>query len=206
MVIDEFDRDRRQPRPWWFLAGVGGIVLGGLIGLVIPERLLNSSPVRTFPSDAFVTFAPPNDLVFNLGPAQARYVAVTMAFFDAYGQGRADAIKAMVTDDVVGGDCDPSTDRNRAFRGRPEFERWLALRIAEGDRFVVQRIFNENPDASSGGQVVGVTYAMRDSEAIRRRHMGIRDLVYRPTDVAKIVFTGEGMHLVALNLGGCGHP
>jgi hypothetical protein len=36
--------------------------------------------------------------------------------------------------------------------------------------------------------------------------MGIRDLVYRPGDAGKIVFTADGMRIVALNLGGCGHP
>src|SRR5687768_16575284 len=112
----------------------------------------------------------------------------------------------MVTDDVVGGDCDPSTDRDRAFQGRADFHGWLANRIAERDRFVVHRIFNENPDASTGGRVVGVLYASRESDAIRRRYMGIRDLVYRPGDAGKIVFTGDGLRIVALNLGGCGHP
>lgn len=215
MVVDDSGTDSRRRRPWWFLPAIGGLVLGGLGGLVVPEGPPSQIAPVSAPAtvDAVASQSPDgrggilygNELLFSVGQAQARYVVTTMAFFDAYARGHVETVKAMVTDDVVGGDCDPSTDRGRAFQGRADFDGWLANRIAESDRFVVQRIFNENPDAVTGGRVVGVIYASRESDAIRRRYAGIRDLVYRPGDAGKIVFTADGLRIVALNLGGCVH-
>lgn len=37
MAIDEHRYERAERRPWWFLPALAGIVLGGIVGLVVPE-------------------------------------------------------------------------------------------------------------------------------------------------------------------------
>lgn len=39
MVIDASPHERVQPRPWWFLPAVTGILLGGMVGLLTPESI-----------------------------------------------------------------------------------------------------------------------------------------------------------------------
>src|SRR5688572_25630465 len=57
MTIEEHPHEREERRPWWFLPALIGIVLGGLVGLGIPESFLrqedgpaSSCEQRTWPT------------------------------------------------------------------------------------------------------------------------------------------------------------
>lgn len=118
--------------------------------------------------------------------AQARLVATTLGFIDAWNAGQVDDALALLTEDVVGSDCDAG-GRPVYLRGKEDFARWLRERAAEHDRLEVARILNENPDPNAGGgRVVAVVYASRTSDA--------GSLAPR---VTKVVFSEDGRRIIA---------
>ena len=118
--------------------------------------------------------------------AQARLVATTLGFIDAWNAGHVADALAVLTEDVVGSDCDARGSRVQ-LRGKEDFARWLAERAAEHDRLEVARILNENPDPSTGARVVGVVYASRTSDAGS----------LAPRGGTKVVFSEDGLRIIA---------
>lgn len=137
-------------------------------------------------------------IVFRVGALSARFVATTVTFVDAFNAGRLDDVLALVADDVVGGDCDLGDGSLVTFNGKASFAAWLRGRIADHDRLEIQSIFNENPDPSTGGRVVGVEWAGRTSDALRAR--GLAEGL-GPHGAAKVVFTADGRRIRAWNNG-----
>jgi hypothetical protein len=157
-----------------------------------PQRSQAPDPVT-----APATPAPMSSLLFSVGTTQARLVATTVAFFDAFNAGQVNAAVGLTTSDVVGGDCDPRTGRPRLFGRSNDFSAWLRERAAEHERYTIERIANENPDAVTGGRVVAVGFLNRTNDVLAA--MG-RPEGITPSQGAKIVFTPDGTRIVALNL------
>jgi len=143
--------------------------------------------------------SPSSPIVFRVGPDQARFVATTVALFDAWNAGDVAAVLALMTDDVVGGDCDFRSGRPFQWRTRGELADWLRERARDHDALVLAEIFNSNPDPVTGGRVVGVPFARRSSDTLRAlgRSEGID-----PDTAAKVVFTQDGRRILALALAG----
>jgi len=93
-------------------------------------------------------------------------------------------------DDPVVSDCNYATATVVDLRGRDQVSAWIDGRIADHDRFTVERIENGNTDASSAA--IGVVFARRTSDSLRA--LGFADGV-RPQSETKIRFTGAGNNL-----------
>jgi hypothetical protein len=169
-------------------------VIGVLLSCTIASPQTGQTPE---PVTAPATPTPTSSLLFSVGTAQARYVATTVAFFDAFNAGQVNAAVGFTTSDVVGGDCDSRTGRPRLFGRSNEFSVWLRERVAEHERYTIERIANENPDSVTGGRVVAVGFLNRTSDVLAG--MG-RPEGITPSQAAKIVFTPDGARIVALNL------
>jgi hypothetical protein len=124
--------------------------------------------------------------VFSLSAAQARQVAVVVAFLDAYDAGRLSAALAAFAPDAVVSDCDYRAVENVNFHGRGEIAGWLRARMADHDRLIVARIYDENPEQPVG--VVGVEYQRRTSDTLRA--LGFAAGI-RPKGATKVVFTAD---------------
>jgi hypothetical protein len=110
------------------------------------------------------------------------------------------AVLALVTDDVVGGDCDFRAGRSVQWTTKGELADWLRARNRDHDALQIADIRNENPDATSGGgHVVAVSFARRSSDALRA--LGRSDGI-DPDTAAKVVFTQDGRRVLALALAG----
>lgn len=126
---------------------------------------------------------------FRVVAGQARGVATVVAFLQAYNAGQVDAALALLTDEVVGSDCDYRAGRVILFRGKEQAAAWLRDRVAEHDQLLLATIETLNPDLREGGpgaHVVAVTYTRRTSDALRAR--GFPDGITPPAGT-KVVFT-----------------
>ena len=173
-----------------------------IVGLLMLTAAACVSPTTTLPAPVTSAASPAatrstavtaNPLAFSVGALQARFVATTIAFFDAYNAGDVAAALTLVTADIVGGDCDYHAGQPVQWHSATEFELWLRARAADHDRFQIARIFNENPDPTGGSFVVGVVFAGRTSDALRALgHDPLTDL-----NAAKLVFTDDGRRIKA---------
>jgi len=178
----------------------------GVTRLILASALLAScsaavpTSVTASPSPTATSSSP---ITFRVGSDQARFVATTVALFDAWNIGDVAAVLAVVTDDVVGGDCDFRAGRPVQWRTKAELADLLRERVRDHDALVLAEIFNENPDPTTGGRVVGVRFARRTSDTLRAvgRPEGIR-----PEGGAKIVFAPDGRRVVALAIAGPSCP
>jgi len=111
-------------------------------------------------------------------------------FIEAFNRGDRSAVLALMIDDPLVSDCDYANVTVVEVRGRDQVSAWIDGRIADHDRFTVERIENGNTDASSAA--IGVVFAQRSSDSLRA--LGFPDGV-RPQSGAKIEFTGSGTGL-----------
>jgi hypothetical protein len=127
---------------------------------------------------------PTSTLTFAVGADQARFVATVVRFVDAFNGEDVAAATALLTDDVVGGDCDFARREYIQFRGKAEAVAWLRGRAADHERLKISEIVNSNPDPTTGSHVVAVSWASRTS-AVLSPPMG-------PHGAAKVVFSADG--------------
>jgi hypothetical protein len=106
---------------------------------------------------------PTSTLTFAVGADQARYVATVVRFVDAFNAEDVAAATALLTDDVVGGDCDFARHEFIPFSGKAEAAKWLRGRFADHERLRISEIVNANPDATTGSRVVAVSWLSRTS-------------------------------------------
>ena len=137
-------------------------------------------------------------LLFSIAGDQARLVATLVEFVDAFNAGSLDTALALLTEDVVGSDCDYGRAALLMFRGKSEAAAWLRGRAAEHDRMEIGSILNENPDPIGGAHVVGVSWRSRVSDTLPRAIV--------PQVAAKVVFSTDGRQIRAFANGGtpCG--
>lgn len=105
---------------------------------------------------------------------------------------------SLVTADVVGADCDYGVARQVQWKTAEEVASWLRGRAADHDHLVIEGILNENPDPTTGGRVVAVNFAARSSDSLGQ----IGRTSIDPDTDAKVVFTADGLKIVALALAG----
>ncbi|MBI2773351.1 MAG: hypothetical protein HYX56_02520 [Chloroflexi bacterium] len=160
-----------------------------------------SSVAQTTPR---TTPTPTSTLLFQVGADQARFVATVVAFFDAMNAGVEAAALSLVTENVVGGDCDPTKElpavggpATRSFGNKAAFAGWLRERVRDQERWEIGQIVNENPEPTTGSRVVAVGFTRRTSDPLRAS--GRPDGVH-PGGAAKIVFTTDGRQIIALAL------
>jgi hypothetical protein len=126
-------------------------------------------------------------------------VATVVAFFDAVNAGDEAVALSLVTDRVVGGDCDltHASPIRRTFGSKTAFAEWLRERLRDHDRWEIGQIVNENPEPTTGSRVVAVGFTRRTSDSLRAsgRPEGVH-----PGGAAKIVFSTDGRQILALNL------
>jgi hypothetical protein len=127
---------------------------------------------------------PTSTLTFALGADQARFVATIVRFVDAFNAEDVAAATALLTEDVVGGDCDYGRRQLIVFSGKAEATTWLRGRAADHDRLRISEIVNSNPDPATGSRVVAVSWLIRTS-AVLASPMG-------PHGAAKVVFSPDG--------------
>lgn len=125
---------------------------------------------------------------FDLTFEQAREVAVFIEFIQAYNTGQLQAALALLAENAGVSDCDYQNIKVVTFQGRSQAAEWLQQRISDHDRLEVSHIYDENPDSSSGRQVVGVTYARRTSMTLAK--LGFGDGI-TPALASKVIFTPE---------------
>lgn len=116
-------------------------------------------------------------------------VATVVAFLDAYNSGRSNAALDLLSDDVKVSDCDHGAVRLITADGKEAARQWLVDRAADRDELVLESVRNENPDPTTGSQVVAVTYSRRTSETLRS--LGFPDGIH-PQAATKVVFTTAG--------------
>ena len=116
--------------------------------------------------------------------AEAAQVALVVAFVDAFNAGDMDEIHALSDVGLGLSDCDYVEVRAVDLRGR-ELDNWLRARFADHDHLVIKRIFNFNPEPSSGAHVVGVEWLTRTSKTLTR--LGFPNGI-EPATSAKVVF------------------
>ena len=151
-------------------------------GLVVRARGGEETPRRTY----------------VLSARQASEVAVTVRFIDAYNGRRLSEALALVTPDVLVSDCDHRTFRKVGYRGKQQAARWLRERFRDRDRFVVERIFNENDEQPEGG--VGLAVLRRTSDTLRAR--GFPNGTH-PEGSTKVLFTARGSLRIRAFVAGC---
>lgn len=216
--------DERGPRTLVLLV-VLPLVLGGCGGdTQVPQAVVSPppAPAVTQPSPPGTTtswspaspraaspasatpagWGPP----FRVTAGQARGVATVIAFLQAYNAGQRDAALALLTDDVVGSDCDYWEGRVILFEGKERATTWLRERIAEHDQLLLGAIENAHVDQREGGSgahVVAVTYARRSSDSLRAR--GFPDGI-TPDVGTKVVFTRADDRIGAFANGPGGGP
>jgi hypothetical protein len=122
--------------------------------------------------------------------SDAPRVVLAARFIEAFNRGDRPAVLALMVEDPVVSDCNYATAKVVERRGRDQVSTWLGGRIADHDRFTIERIENGNTDASSAA--IGVTFARRTSDSLRA--LGFADGV-RPQSAAKFEFTGSGTDL-----------
>ena len=152
-----------------------------------------ASPSPVVTTLAGVTPRPTSPLTFAVGAEQARYVATVVQFVDAFNAGAVDTALALLADNVVGGDCDYGRRALITFQNRRDAEAWLRGRAADHDRLEIAHVVNENPDPATGSRVVAVGWLARKSDLLRAAIV--------PTGAAKVVFTPDGLRIVAFNNG-----
>lgn len=108
---------------------------------------------------------------FSLTGEQAQEIAVFMNFIHAYNNARTDDALALLSENIVGSDCDYQEVKIISFRGKSQAAEWLRNRFSEHDSLDVGRIFNENPDPS-GEHVIGVEYSRRSSTTLAKLGFG----------------------------------
>jgi hypothetical protein len=122
--------------------------------------------------------------------SDAPRVALVEQFIEAFNRGDRSAALALMIDDPIVSDCDYAHVTVVEARGRDQVSAWIDGRIADHDRFTVERIENGNTDASSAA--IGVVFARRSSDNLRA--LGFADGVW-PQSGAKVQFTGSGTGL-----------
>lgn len=122
--------------------------------------------------------------------SDAPRVALVERFIAAIDRGDRSAVLALMIDDPIVSDCDYANVAVVEVRGRDKVSAWIDGRVADHDRFTVERIENGNTDASSAA--IGVVFARRTSDSLRA--LGFADGV-RPQSETKIRFSGSGNDL-----------
>jgi hypothetical protein len=138
------------------------------------------------------------DARFVLRPQQADDLRVLMEFLHAYNAGQLDAALALLDNTIVTSDCDYEQVGAVAASGKRDAARWLQERIADHDHLEVATILNGNPGEEL---VVGVAYANRSSDTLRRLRFG-QGIV--PKTATKVVFRANPTRIVAFANGPVG--
>ena len=99
-----------------------------------------------------------------------------------------------MSDDVVGSDCDYCRGIVMVFRGKNEASVWLRSRAADHDHMEIGSVVNENPDPTSGADVVGVSWRSRRIDTLPRPIV--------PPVAAKVVFSSDGRQIRAFGNSG----
>jgi hypothetical protein len=155
-----------------------------LIAACTPNAAPSAVPSATAAAAVNPSPRPAPTLIFSIGRDQARFVATVVRFVDAFNAEDIATASALLTDDVVGGDCDFARRELLMFRGRAEATAWLRGRAADHDRLQIADISNSNPDPATGSRVVAVSWLSRSSAVLRPP--------IRPHTAAKVVFSDDG--------------
>ena len=158
-----------------------------------PTTAPSASPYPTGNAAATAEPRPTSTLTFAVGADQARFIATLVRFVDAFNAEDLPGATALLTDDIVGGDCDYARHELIVFRNKSEATAWLRGRAADHDRLRIADIVNSNPDPLTGSRVVAVSWLSRTS-ALLPRPMG-------PHGAAKVVFSQDGSAIRAFNNG-----
>jgi len=112
---------------------------------------------------------------------QTAEAGIVLAFILAYNTGDLDAAVALLDDGVGVSDCDYQRVRPIGFMGKAAVTDWLRQRMADHDQLTVQEI-------EVGGGAVGVGYARRTSDTLRK--LGFADGI-RPQSATKVILTSD---------------
>ncbi len=151
-----------------------------------PAPPVNSPSLPVAPSLGAHASPTPLPLTFQTSAQQARMVATLVAFLDAYNAGRVEEALALTAADVAISDCDYRAVRLIAAKGTEPVRQWLRERAADHDQLILESIRNDNPDPTTGSDVVGVTFTRRTSDTLRS--LGFANGI-APGLTAKVVFT-----------------
>ena len=103
-------------------------------------------------------------------------------FLLAFNTGDVARALSLVTDDVIGSDCDYREVHVIFMNGRDQFASWLRARAADHDRLV-------RADVGTNGLVVAVPFVNRTSDTLRS--LGFATGIHPKVD-AKVVFSTDG--------------
>jgi hypothetical protein len=155
--------------------------------LIASAPVVAGSALPSAAAPAAVRASPtPLPLTFQTSAQQARMVATLVAFLDAYNAGRVEEALALTAADVAISDCDYRAVRLIAAKGTEPVRQWLRERAADHDQLILDIIRNDNPDPTTGSDVVGVTFTRRTSDTLRS--LGFANGI-APGLTAKVVFT-----------------
>jgi hypothetical protein len=126
----------------------------------------------------------PRPTTYSLVDRQAREVAVSIRFVNAFNAHDLRQALATFAVNAGGSDCDYRHVEVVSFGGRRGIAQWLRRRFADDDHLGIARVFNENPGQAVGG--LGIDWAVRRSKTLRRLGFS-RGIV--PQGSAKLVFT-----------------
>jgi hypothetical protein len=115
-----------------------------------------------------------------------------------YNAGSVDVAASLVTDDIIGSDCDYREVRVVVFNGRSAFVAWLKERAADHDHLELGSISDPN---RAGGAVLPATFAIRASDTLRS--LGFASGIH-PQLVAKVIFTDDRSRIRAFGNGPSG--
>ncbi len=125
------------------------------------------------------------------GSLELRMTSTLQQFLAAYNAGSVNTAAALVTDDVIGSDCDYRDVRVVVFNGRPAFVAWLKERAADHDRLELGTVTDPN---RAGGAVLPATFAVRTSDTLSS--LGFASGIH-PQLAAKVIFTDDGLRIRA---------
>jgi hypothetical protein len=123
-----------------------------------------------------------------------------MNFIRAYNAGQLDEALGLLSEHVVGSDCDYRNGAEVQFRGRSKAADWYGERLSDNDRMIVSQIFDQNPDPS-GAHVIGVDFSRRTSRTLAE--LGFEEGIV-PAGGAKVGFATKPTLIMAFaNGSGC---
>lgn len=180
----------------WERSALRGTVLL-LSAVLVLTGCVPVAAVRPAPATLLPMVVPPgtpaqaDDTRFSLTALQARQVAATVAFIQAYNAGHVEEAVGWLDDAVVASDCDYERADVLLVSGKAQARQWLAQRAANHDRLTMSRVWNENPDDQS---VVGITYERRTSDSLAR--LGFANGI-TPKLATKVVFRDHPLRIIA---------
>jgi hypothetical protein len=182
---------RRNEGRW--LAALCGIALVACVGaLANPSSSPATMAVNTAGA-ASATTALRSLSTFNIDGDHAVVIARITALIEAYNRGDLETVLALVSDRIVWADCDYRAGTSvgviaQSPSNKALLATYLRGRFAEHDQLRIARLYNNNPDDSTG-RVGGIEYGIRTSDTLRS--LGFPNGIRGPQN-AKMVFDGDG--------------